>query len=349
MREHIHHAGLAQGVAGHVDQDAGIARQRRRAARHVHDTLGQQLRMAGAQFAQRYAQRHGAVARRVYQHAVEFTQRDQVVGRHFEQVAGVEGGLVRQAVGLGVVQRAFGQRSTALDADHFAALRGQRQREVTQAAEQVGHAVLRLYFQQTQGLVHQHAVDIVVHLGEIDRLERHLDAEFRQHVVQLRADRVERCGRLRPLGLQPDLDLVLVGEGLELGFVVGRHRRHDAEHQRGQAFADGDFDLRDLVVQGGGADQRAQRQQHVRHVARQDLATVDVCHEGRFLFVEANQHGLLLDHVAHRQARAVAVAPGRAVHRPHDVFRTDLADVAQVIFQHALLDRDLRARLQVLH
>ena len=86
-----------------------------------------------------------------------------------------------------------------------------------------------------------------------------------------------------------------------------------------------------------------------RDVIRQDLAGGDVGHEGRAALVEADQDAALLRHVAHRQARAVAVVPGRAVHRAHDHLGLHLADVPQVVFQHAAFHRHLGARLQMLH
>ena len=298
---------------------------------------------------QRLAQGHGAIAGRVDQHAVELAQRDQVVRRHFEQVARGERGFFRQAISQGVFQRPLRQGGAAFDAHHFAALRGQRQGEIAQAAEQVGHAIGRLHFQQAQRFRHQHAVDVMVHLRKIDGLERHLDAEFRQQVVQLLVQRIERHGRFRPLHLQPPLHAVLVGERLQLRFIVRRQRRHDAQDHGGDVFAHGQLDLRHLVEDRQRADQRAQRQQHGGNVRRQDFAAIHVGNEGRFLFMEAHQHGIFLFHMAHGQARAVAVAPRRAIHGAHDALRTHLADVPQVIFQHALLDRHLRRRFQVLH
>ncbi len=56
-----------------------------------------------------------------------------------------------------------------------------------------------------------------------------------------------------------------------------------------------------------------------------------------------------LQHMPHRQARALAITPRRAVDRRQHGFGFDLADALQVIFQHALLDVDLRTRFQMLH
>ena len=141
MRKHVHHTRLAQLVTGFQHQDAGVARQGRRAARYIHDTFRQHVRAHLRQADQRLAQGHGAVARRVDQDTIKLAQRDQVVGGHFKQVARRERGFFRQAIGQRVFQRALGQGGAAFDADHFAALRGQRQGEIAQAAEQVGHAV----------------------------------------------------------------------------------------------------------------------------------------------------------------------------------------------------------------
>src|SRR6185503_1089490 len=53
--------------------------------------------------------------------------------------------------------------------------------------------------------------------------------------------------------------------------------------------------------------------------------------------------------VAHREPRAVAIAPRLADHRRQDAFGTDLADALEVVFEHALLRRDLRGGFDVLH
>jgi hypothetical protein len=96
-------------------------------------------------------------------------------------------------------------------------------------------------------------------------------------------------------------------------------------------------------------DQFAQRHDQARDVVGQDFAGDDVGHQRRGFLVKAHHHRVFLRHVTHRQARAVAVIPGRAVHWPQDGVGLHLGDVLEVIFQHALLHRDLRARLQVLH
>eukprot|EP01034_Spumella_vulgaris_P043126 gene43126-53530_t len=110
VREHVYHAGLVQHVTAQVHQHASVARQGGRAARNVHDAGRQQLRIGLLQLRQRQRQGHGAVARRVDQHAVELAERDQVFLGHLEQVARHEAGLVGHAVDHRVRQRALGQR-----------------------------------------------------------------------------------------------------------------------------------------------------------------------------------------------------------------------------------------------
>src|ERR1700749_2734836 len=61
--------------------------------------------------------------------------RDEVVGRHLEQVAREEARLAVDAVQARVVQRAVDQRLAALDAEHRLRERRQRQGEVAEAAE----------------------------------------------------------------------------------------------------------------------------------------------------------------------------------------------------------------------
>jgi hypothetical protein len=110
-----------------------------------------------------------------------------------------------------------------------------------------------------------------------------------------------------------------------------------------------DFNLRHAVGRRHGPDHGAQRQQQVADVARQHVAFTHVGNIAALALVKAHQHPALLRHHAHRQAGAVAVAPGRPLQRRQNQRRTQLADVPEGVFQRALLDGHLRARLQVLH
>ena len=82
---------------------------------------------------------------------------------------------------------------------------------------------------------------------------------------------------------------------------------------------------------------------------RQHRALFHVGHVTAFALVKANQHSALFMHVAHRQPGAVAVAPGRAFNRTQDVVGLDLAQMVQVVFQHALFHSHLRTHMQMLH
>ena len=84
-------------------------------------------------------------------------------------------------------------------------------------------------------------------------------------------------------------------------------------------------------------------------MGRQYQALFHVSHVAALALVKADQHCALFVHMAHRQARPVAVAPGGAFDRAQDVVGLDLAQVPQVVFQHALLHSHLRADVQVLH
>ena len=122
-----------------------------------------------------------------------------------------------------------------------------------------------------------------------------------------------------------------------------------AQHESGDAVADRELDLRQAVARRHRPDQRAQRQQQVADVARQHLAARDVGDEARLALVEAHQHRLLLHDVAHREPRALPVAPIGPLHRPQHPFRPHLAEMPQRVLERALLDRDLRGDVEVLH
>ena len=57
---------------------------------------------------------------------------------------------------------------------------------------------------------------------------------------------------------------------------------------------------------------------------------------------KADQHRALLDDVAHRQARALPVVPGRALDRPQHALGPHLAEMPERVLERALLGRDLR-------
>ncbi|MNV31805.1 hypothetical protein D3C71_1231260 [compost metagenome] len=78
-------------------------------------------------------------------------------------------------------------------------------------------------------------------------------------------------------------------------------------------------------------------------------ALLHVGHIAALALMETDQHLALLDHMAHRQTGAVAITPGRAFDGPQHGLGLDLAQVPEVVFEHALLDGNLGAHVQVLH
>ena len=65
--------------------------------------------------------------------------------------------------------------------------------------------------------------------------------------------------------------------------------------------------------------------------------------------MEADQHLALFAHMPHRQAGSVAVTPGRPLDGSQHGLGFDLAQVPEVVFQHALLDGHLGPHMQMLH
>jgi hypothetical protein len=113
--------------------------------------------------------------------------------------------------------------------------------------------------------------------------------------------------------------------------------------------AHGQFNLRALFLGVHGRDQGTQRHQHGAHVGGQHGTYFHVGHVTAFALVKTHQHFALFAHKTHRQAGAVAVAPGGAFDGAQHVVGAHLADVPQVVFQHTLLYCHLGRRVQVLH
>ena len=164
---------------------------------------------------------------------------------------------------------------------------------------------------------------------------------------------------LRPFGLQPPLQAGLGGrKGAQAALVGLRKRLHVAHHQgddaglavlAGAHVTHGKFELGNRFHRIHGLNQLAQRQQHGTHAGRKHGADLHVGHIAALALVESDQHCPLFSHKAHRQARAVAVAPSRALDGPNHVVRLELADVPEVVFQHALFDCHLGPYVQMLH
>jgi hypothetical protein len=166
--------------------------------------------------------------------------------------------------------------------------------------------------------------------------------------------------RIGPLGLQPPLqsDGLLSGrEPLQLLHIRWWHGHQVAQDQGGARaegpvghlpFTHGQFDLGQTVTGLQGTDQSAQGQQEPAHTSGQDGAAGHVGHVARLALMETHQHHALGRHMAHRQARAVAVGPGRALNRAQDLFSPHLGQVRQAVLQGPLLHSHLGTGLQVL-
>ena len=305
---------------------------------------------------QRLDQGERAFAWRIDQPFVGHAVLHQHGGRHLEQIAchklrGCQRGAVRIGrVGLVVAARAAYQGVAAFNAQHFARLRGNGQGEVAQAAKPVDDALVLLRIQPLQGTFDQHAVDVRIDLGEVGGPKRHGDAEFRQAVAQRRGIRADAVRRIRPLGLQPPLHArVLRSKSVQLVDIALRQRLQVPQHQRNGVVAAGQLDLRAGFARLQAGDERAQGQKQLADFGRQDGATAHIGDVAAFALVKTDEHFALFGHMAHRQARAPAVAPRRAMNGTQHGGGLAFAQVPEVVFQHALLDGDLRGRMQVLH
>ncbi|TSE18633.1 hypothetical protein Tigna_02507 [Tepidimonas ignava] len=354
-----------------MHQQPGVARQRGGVATDVHNARWRLPRRPRARCGPRAArarrlhgvgqgldQRQRAFARWVDQPALRHAVGHQLLRRHREQVARHKRGRSQPTAALLVVRpvvtRALHQRLAALHPQHRTGLRGQRQREVAQATKPVDHALVAAHLQQPQRARHQHAVDVRVDLGEIGGPVGHVDAELRQRVGQRwrAVVRIEPVHAVGSGGLQPPLDGRLGmggGKGAQQVPVVLVQRLQVAQHQRGDTFAAGQLDLRTALTGVQPHDQRAQGLQQRADRRRQHGAGVHVGHVAAFALVETHEHRAFAWHVAHRQPGTPAVAPRRPGDGRQHPLRSHLAQALQVVFQRTLLDRHLRAGVDVLH
>lgn len=93
VREHVHHARTRQSVACLVHQQACVARQRRRIARHIDDALRQQIGRITAtlrQLGERLGHGQRPFAGRIDQPTIKLAQRGNVISRHLKQIAASE-------------------------------------------------------------------------------------------------------------------------------------------------------------------------------------------------------------------------------------------------------------------
>ena len=206
------------------------------------------------------------------------------------------------AVGQRILAAAFHQRLHPFHANDLACARGQRQREVAQAAEEIHHPMLGLRVQHLHRTTQQLAVDAGIDLREIGRAKRNADAELGQLVGQCRrAIRAplgvaQQARRVRPAGLLPDLGAMLTAKGDQAVAVLAGQRQQRAEHQRQRmprgllTVAHRHLDLRHAVADGQRLDQRLQGRQQHRDLRRQHRTFVQIGHVAGFLLVKADQH-----------------------------------------------------------
>ena len=140
-----------------------------------------------------------------------------------------------------------------------------------------------------------------------------------------------------------------VGKLAQQMLVGCGQRFQDAQYQRSTALADGDFDLRQTRGDRKGAEQFPQREQERRDVPGQDGAGTHVGDVAAAPLMEADQHAALAGHLAHAEPGPVAIAPRLALDRRQHLFRADATDLPETVFEHPLLDRHLRRRVEMLH
>jgi hypothetical protein len=152
---------------------------------------------------------------------------------------------------------------------------------------------------------------------------------------------------VRSDGLQPGMDFMGLRECPQMVLVLLGQRQQVPEHQDGGVVGDRDLDLRQPFLDGQLADELAQGNEKRAHRRRQHLAFVHLGDVGRAPLAETH-HRAARRQITHREARAVAIAPFRAVGDGQHGFRRDLADALEAVLQPALLGRHLRALVGVL-
>ena len=269
--------------------------------------------------------------------------------------------ILAHAVARRIVPRPVDHRLASLHAQHLTRLGRQRQGEVAKPAKPVDHPIAALRAEQAQRLHDQHPVDLRINLREIGGLERHANAKLRQFISQLRPALIEQSHRVRAPGLQPPLDMPAPSR--KIAAIAARERtqqrqvafgqwlqmaQHQGDHGGAVGVAYRQFNLRTGLARLHSHHQFAQRQQQRADRFGQHRALLHVGHKAALALVKTHQHHALLAHKTYRQPGPVAVSPGRPVDGAQDRLRLELAQMPQAVFKHALLDRDLRASVQVL-
>ena len=232
-----------------------------------------------------------------------------------EQVRDLE--LRHQAVRGGVLPRALDQQRAALEADHLRAARGDRQREVADAAEEIRDALARLRIEQPQRARNEHAVHRRVHLREIGGLERDLQAEFGQRVVEAASPRPDgtarRCPALPAAARRWTRFASANARSSAWSSAVNGSRWRNRSTVAASPTAISTCGTRSRIDSLPISARRGTIRAEMRGGRTSQL--LHVRHVGGFALAETDQRAALAFDVAHRQARAVPVAPLRAVDR----------------------------------
>ena len=134
--------------------------------------------------------------------------------------------------------RARTSARAALDADDVRAAPGDRQREVAEAAEEIGDALAGLRIEQRHRAAHQHAVDRRVDLRELGGRERRCVRSNSGSVYASAASvRIERHDRGRARRSAARTRRRARPRRRRARLVGARQRREDAQHERVHGFA----------------------------------------------------------------------------------------------------------------
>ena len=350
MREHIHDAGRTNVPAAFMLQNCAVTCKRSRIAGNV-DHAGRTFFSC----CQHAGQRQGAFARRIDQHAVDaahgLPEPFPVLFAPRKKIPRTEGCFLSQSVFSRPLTSAGDQAFGSLNTDHPLGAAGERQRKVAQAAEEIGHLVIRLESQETHCAADHRFVERMVDLREVCGLKSDAYTEFRQLQPELFFILgINRMSGFRSFWLKPNIRAVCSAKSQQLFHILGRHRIQMTENERCAAVAaDSDFYLRHPLAHIEHRDQLTKRINHVGNVLRQNRAGMHIAHIARSLFVEPHQNTALFGNIANRQACTMAVIPKRSANGRQNVFRFDLADVPERVHQNALLEGHLRIGFNMLH
>ena len=143
--------------------------------------------------------------------------------------------------------------------------------------------------------------------------------------------------------------MVLCSKCAQQGFVAFTQWRHMAQDQGRDFVSTSQFQLRQGFAGLHLTNQCPQRHEHATDMRRQNRTNLHVGDVTAFALMEANEHFAFFDHIAHRQAGAVAVAPSGALNGSQQRFWLDFAKMPKVVFKHPLFDGHLGRSFQVLH